>query len=100
MCYTYDSLNRVIKRQVISLDCDCVVSEENYNYDAAGNITCSPDSCFQYDTNNRLVTYNGNAVRYDLDGNMLRRQENRPPCLQRTIPFSPLSRPSPCLVKN
>ena len=39
MCYTYDSLNRVIKRQVISLDCDCVVSEENYNYDAAGNIT-------------------------------------------------------------
>lgn len=39
MCYTYDSLNRVIKRQVISLDCDCVVSEENYNCDAAGNIT-------------------------------------------------------------
>ena len=39
MCYAYDSLNRVIKRQVISLDCDCVVSEENYNYDAAGNIT-------------------------------------------------------------
>ena len=31
MCYTYDSLIRVIKRQVISLDCDCVVSEENYN---------------------------------------------------------------------
>ena len=39
MCYTYDSLNRVIKRQVVSLDCDCVESEENYNYDAAGNIT-------------------------------------------------------------
>ena len=71
MCYTYDSLNRVIKRQVISLDCDCVVSEENYNYDAAGNITCSPDSCFQYDTNNRLTVFNGQTVEYDMDGNML-----------------------------
>lgn len=71
MCYTYDSLNRVIKRQVVSLDCDCVVSEENYNYDAAGNIICSPDSCFQYDTNNRLTVFNGQTVEYDMDGNMV-----------------------------
>ena len=71
MCYTYDSLNRVTKRQIISLSCDCVVSEENYTYDAAGNITNAPDSCFQYDTNNRLITFNGNTVSYDMDGNML-----------------------------
>ena len=43
----------------------------NYTYDAAGNITDAPDSCFQYDTNNRLVVFNGHAVTYDLDGNML-----------------------------
>ena len=71
MCYTYDSLNRVTKRQVISLGCDCVLSEENYTYDAAGNITDAPNSCFVYDTNNRLITFNGNTVSYDMDGNML-----------------------------
>ena len=71
MCYTYDSLNRVTKRQVISLGCDCLLSEENYTYDAAGNITDAPNSCFIYDNNNRLTTFNGNTVSYDLDGNML-----------------------------
>ncbi len=34
-------------------------------------MTDAPDSCFQYDTNNRLVVWNGNDVIYDLDGNML-----------------------------
>ena len=34
-------------------------------------MTDAPDSCFQYDTNNRLISFNGNAVSYDLDGNML-----------------------------
>ncbi len=34
-------------------------------------MTDAPDSCFQYDTNNRLVVFNGNSVSYDLDGNML-----------------------------
>lgn len=71
MCYTYDNLNRVTKRQVISLDCNCVLSEENYTYDAAGNITDAPNSCFAYDTNNRLTVFNTNATSYDLDGNML-----------------------------
>ena len=71
MCYTYDNLNRVTKRQVISLGCDCVLSEENYTYDAAGNITDAPNSCFIYDNNNRLTTFNGNTVSYDIDGNML-----------------------------
>ena len=71
MCYTYDSLNRVTKRQVISLDCGCVISEENYTYDAAGNITVAPDNTLIYDSNNRLVSFNGNTVSYDMDGNML-----------------------------
>lgn len=71
ICYAYDSLNRVTKRQIISLECDCVISEENYTYDAAGNITDAPNSCFQYDTNNRLTVFNGDTVSYDMDGNML-----------------------------
>ena len=71
MCYTYDNLSRVIKRTVKSLESDTVLSEETFTYDAAGNITDAPDSCFIYDTNNRLMVFNGNAVSYDMDGNML-----------------------------
>ena len=71
MCYTYDSLSRVTARIVKKLSDNSVVSTETFNYDAAGNVTSAPDSCFQYDTNNRLISFNGNTVSYDLDGNML-----------------------------
>ena len=37
MCYTYDNLNRVIKRTVKNL-CNVVLSEETFTYAAAGNI--------------------------------------------------------------
>ena len=70
MCYTYDSLNRVTKRTTKNLS-NVVLSEEVYTYDAAGNVTDAPNSCFQYDTNNRLVVFNGKNVSYDMDGNML-----------------------------
>jgi len=43
--------------------------------DAAGNITSCTVSdgtnTFVYDQNNRLTSYNGQAVTYDMDGNML-----------------------------
>ena len=71
MCYTYDNLNRVTARTVKNLSDNAVISTESFTYDAAGNITDAPDSCFQYDTNNRLVVFNGSTVSYDLDGNML-----------------------------
>lgn len=71
MCYTYDSLNRVTARTIKNAATNAVISTETFNYDAAGNITDAPDSCFQYDTNNRLISFNGNTVSYDLDGNML-----------------------------
>ena len=32
-----------------------ILSEEAFTYDSAGNITDAPDSCFGYDTNNRLT---------------------------------------------
>lgn len=70
-CYTYDSLGRVTTRMIKSLNDDSIVSTETFAYDAAGNINESLDSSFQYDTNNRLVVFNGNPVSYDLDGNML-----------------------------
>ena len=71
MCYTYDSLSRVTARTVKKLSDNSVVSTETFNYDAAGNVTAASDSSFQYDTNNRLISFNGNTVSYDLDGNML-----------------------------
>ena len=50
---------------------DVVLSTENYTYDAAGNVTAdSVASEFVYDEQNRLTSYNGKAVTYDLDGNM------------------------------
>ena len=70
MCYTYDILSRVTKRTVKNLS-NTVLSEEAFSYDAAGNITDAPDSCFAYDANNRLVVFDGNSVSYDLDGNLL-----------------------------
>ena len=70
ICYTYDSLSRVTNRTVLN-EVDELISSENYSYDAAGNITQAADSCFQYDANNRLTVFNGDAVTYDLDGNML-----------------------------
>ena len=69
--YTYDNLSRVTARTVKKLSDNSVVSTETFNYDAAGNVTSAPDSSFQYDTNNRLISFNGNTVEYDLDGNML-----------------------------
>ena len=71
MCYTYDSLSRVTARTIKKLSDNAVISTETFTYDAAGNITDAPDSCFQYDTNNRLIVFNGNSVSYDMDGNML-----------------------------
>ena len=71
MCYTYDSLNRVTARTVKNATTNEVISTETFTYDTAGNITDAPDSCFSYDTNNRLIVFNGNSVSYDLDGNML-----------------------------
>jgi RHS repeat-associated protein len=71
MCYTYDSLSRVTTRTIRKVSDNSLISTETFNYDAAGNLTDAPDSCFGYNTNNRLVVFNGNTVSYDLDGNML-----------------------------
>ena len=69
--YTYDNLGRVTARTIKRLSDQSVLSAETFAYDAAGNLTDAEDSCFQYDTNNRLVAFGGSAVSYDMDGNLL-----------------------------
>ena len=72
ICYNYDTLSRVTERTVKNATTNAVISTETFTYDAAGNITGgSADDTFVYDTNNRLVSYNGSTVIYDADGNML-----------------------------
>ncbi len=70
VCYNYDELSRVVLKTVRNVTTDAFIFSESYTYDAAGNITDAPDSCFLYDTNNRLVIFEGRSVSYDLDGNM------------------------------
>lgn len=72
MCYTYDELSRVTARTIKNMSDDSVIATETYTYDAAGNIVGgSADTTFLYDIKNRLTSFNGNSVSYDLDGNML-----------------------------
>ena len=44
-----------------------VLDEESYSYDAAGNITDAPESCFEYDTNNRLVSAGDHSYTYNAE---------------------------------
>ncbi len=69
--YNYDNLNRVTNRTVRSSCDNSVISNEDFTYDAAGNITDAPGSCYRYDTNNRLTIFKGHPLSDDLDGNML-----------------------------
>ena len=66
MCYTYDSVGKVLSRTVKNLLDDTVISTETFTYDSAGNITDAPDLCFEYDTNNRLTKFCNNTVSYAL----------------------------------
>ena len=60
-CYTYDQLDRVVVKSIVNLDNNTSTSDI-YEYDAAGNITDAPDTCFQYDTNNRLTVRKGDTL--------------------------------------
>ncbi len=74
MWYTYDELKRVTKRRLTTTG-GSLIKEENFTYDAAGNIENTnawyEDQNFVYDSNNKLIEYNGQPVTYDADGNML-----------------------------
>ncbi len=69
--YTYDKLDCVTTGTVRRICDNSVISNEDFTYDAAGDITDAPGSCYRYGTNNRIVVYRGHSLSYDLDGNML-----------------------------
>jgi len=57
---------------VVNIATNETISQETFTYDAAGNIIGdNTETTFVYDTNNRLTSVGGQAVTYDLDGNML-----------------------------
>ncbi len=71
---TYDALSRVTERKETDLSTNETTTEA-FTYDEAGNITSftvsnESGSCV-YDSNNRLVSYNGHTISYDADGNMI-----------------------------
>ncbi len=72
--YNYDGLGRVVHKTIQNIYGE--ICEENYDYDAAGNIrcaqlSCGDDTCYEYTANNRLSTVNGYSVTFDADGNMI-----------------------------
>ncbi len=77
----YDKAGRLIS--ILDKCGDTVVNQQEYSYDASGNITAVKalesgsldlgtvaSTEMTYDANNRLLTYNGEEIRYDKDGNM------------------------------
>jgi len=71
MSYTYDELSRVTKRTLLDLTTE-QSTEEQFTYDAAGNITASGSTHCSYDTHNRLTAFAGNSLTYDAEGNLLK----------------------------
>ena len=78
--YTYDKAGRLLK-QTVERNKN-ILSEISYTYDEAGNIVEKQESIepgalksqsirMTYDEANRLKTYNGQEVKYDLEGNMI-----------------------------
>ena len=66
---TYDADGRLTSRQ----DKDSggnVTASHTYIYDAAGNVTSSDGTGMTYDIQDRLISYNGQSITYDADGNM------------------------------
>ena len=82
---TYDKQSRLTERTVVGKD-GKLINKYTYTYDSWGNIltigyesslegdastTTFTSASMTYDSSNRMVTYNGEKIRYDDDGNML-----------------------------
>mgnify|MGYP003296650309 CR=1 FL=1 len=62
--------DKVINRQEYSYDASGNISEVKQLYNGELNFTEVENTTMTYDKNNRLLTYNGEKVEYDKDGNM------------------------------
>ena len=79
---TYDKAGRLI--EILDQKDDNEINHQEYSYDSSGNITevkqlsegelnftGVTSAEMTYDENNRLLTYNGENIKYDKDGNMI-----------------------------
>ena len=79
---TYDKAGRLT--EILDKKDDNEINHQEYSYDGSGNITEVKQLCegelnftgvtsaeMTYDENNRLMTYNGEDIKYDKDGNMI-----------------------------
>ena len=80
LAQTYDAAGRMLQQKDTDKNGQ-IINQYDYTYDAAGNVTVEQSSrepgpfgmenaVMTYDRGNRLITYNGQAVEYDADGNM------------------------------
>lgn len=78
--YTYDAAGQVLQQKDVDASGN-VINQYDYTYDAIGNVTVEEstyeaqpylvtNAVMTYDSGNRLLTYNGQTVKYDADGNM------------------------------
>lgn len=79
--YTYDAAGQLLQQKDVDWFGN-IINQYDYTYDAVGNVTeekisyeaqqFKPEkTVMTYDTGNRLLTYNGQTVKYDADGNMI-----------------------------
>jgi len=72
---SYDAIYQLLQQK--KLDANDILTEQyDYTIDPGGNITAeqrvySPGTVMTYTYDNRLATFNGQAVVYDADGNMI-----------------------------
>ncbi len=74
----YDKAGQLVQQQDVSPSGE-VIAQFDFTYDAVGNITDETpalkppvvDATLTYMAANRLATYNGEAVEFDADGNMI-----------------------------
>ena len=80
MTTTYDAAGRMLRQKDVDAAGN-IINQYDYTYDAVGNVTVEQSSnepavlkmnnaVMTYDKGNRLITYNGQTVEYDADGNM------------------------------
>jgi RHS repeat-associated protein len=80
MTIAYNAAGQITQQKDVDADGN-VINQYDYEYDEAGNITVEEsvyetdtykltNAVMTYDSGNRLITYNGQNVLYDEDGNM------------------------------
>ncbi|MDQ2085630.1 PKD domain-containing protein [Herbivorax sp. ANBcel31] len=77
---TYNKAGQIVQQKDVDKHGN-IINQYDYTYDEVGNVTVEESSnepgapvinnaTMTYDKGNRLITYNGNEIKYDEDGNM------------------------------